>query len=82
MAAEECIAEGNGLSTIGDWSASLEVLHARIAHRFARMELRERVRRYLGALLERVERKNGWQLAEAIGDAGSRKASEGCSTQR
>lgn len=41
-----------------------------IAHRFARVELRERVRRYLGALLERVERKNGWQLAEAIGDAG------------
>src|SRR5215204_2880927 len=26
--------------------------------------------RYLGALLDRVERKNGWQLAEAIGDVG------------
>ena len=70
MAAEKCIGEGTGLTTIGDWSASLEGLHARIALRFARAELRERVRRYLNGLLGRVERKNGWQLAEAIGDAG------------
>ena len=47
-------------------------LHARIAHRFARAEARERARRYLAGLLERVERKNGWQLAEAIGEAGPR----------
>jgi hypothetical protein len=70
MVAEKCIEEATELTTIGDWSASLEVLHARIALRFARAELRERVRRYLSALLERVERKNGWQLAEAIGEAG------------
>jgi SRSO17 transposase len=70
MAAEKCIGEGTGSTTIGDWSASLEVLHARIALRFARAELRERVRRYLNGLLGRVERKNGWQLAEVIGDAG------------
>ena len=31
--------------------------------------MRERLRRYLFGLLGRVERKNGWQLAEAIGDA-------------
>ncbi len=31
--------------------------------------MRERARRYLGGLLARVERKNGWQLAEAMGEA-------------
>jgi SRSO17 transposase len=51
------------------WSEALEELHGRIAHRFARSEARERVRRYLMGLLGRVERKNGWQLAEAIGEA-------------
>jgi SRSO17 transposase len=34
--------------------------------------VRERARRYLVGLLERVERKNGWQLAEAIGESGPR----------
>jgi len=43
-------------------------LHGRIAYRFARSEARERARRYLRGLLGRVERKNGWQLAEAIGE--------------
>ena len=47
-------------------------LHGRIAHRFARVEVRERVRRYLAGLLDRVERKNGWQLAEAIGEFGAK----------
>ncbi len=50
------------------WSESLGDLHRRIAHRFARSEARERVRRYLAGLLGRVERKNGWQMAEAIGE--------------
>ena len=45
-------------------------LHARIGRRFARSEARERVGRYLAGLLERVERKNGWQLAEALGEPG------------
>jgi SRSO17 transposase len=46
----------------------LEELHWRIAHRFARSEAKERVQRYLLGLLGRVERKNGWQLAEAMGE--------------
>ncbi len=45
-------------------------IQARIAHRFARAEVRERAGRYLFGLLDRVERKNGWQLAEAIGETG------------
>ena len=55
-------------TAVGRWSQALEELHGRIAHRFARSEARERVRRYLMGLLGRVERKNGWQLAEAIGE--------------
>src|SRR5205807_2123512 len=43
--------------------------HARFAPCFFRAEVRERSRRYLRALLAPVERKNGWQLAEAMGEA-------------
>ena len=56
-------------SAVGQWSERLEELHARIAGRFARSEAKERVKRYFVGLLGRVERKNGWQLAEAIGEA-------------
>jgi SRSO17 transposase len=59
-----------------------ERLQERIAHRFGRVEVRARVRRYraglvrarvrryLAGLVQRVERKNGWQLAEASGERG------------
>ena len=47
-----------------------ERLHQRIAHRFGRVEVRARVRLYLAGLRARVERKHGWQLAEAIGEVG------------
>src|SRR5215470_4369630 len=59
-------------SALARWSHTLDALHGRIAHRFTRIEVRERVRRYLAGLLERVERKNGWQLAEAIGEFGAK----------
>ncbi len=49
-------------------AASLDALHAAIAPRFARPEVRARARRYLDGLLAQVERKNGWQLAEALGE--------------
>lgn len=55
---------------IDHWAEILAELLGRITHRFRRVEVRERARRYLLALLDRVERKNGWQLAEAIGEAG------------
>jgi SRSO17 transposase len=53
---------------IEGWRAGLDGLHARIAARFRRPEVRARARRYLAGLLERVERKNGWQLAEQLGE--------------
>jgi SRSO17 transposase len=50
----------------------LEDLHDRIAHRFARSEARDRANRYLVGLLGDVGRKNGWQMAEGIGEDGPR----------
>ncbi len=41
----------------------------RLGPRFARAEPRRRARAYLHGLLSSIERKNGWQLAEAAGDA-------------
>ncbi len=55
---------------MGRWAEGLAQIQARIAPRFARAEVRERVGRYLVGLLDRVERKNGWQLAEVIGETG------------
>ena len=45
-------------------------LRGRIAHRFVRTEVRERAHRYLLGLLGRIERKNGWPVAEAMGESG------------
>src|SRR6188508_2291113 len=66
------VSRGLGLAAIARCADGLADLHARIAHRFARTEARERAARYLAGLLDRVERKNGWQLAEAMGEAGPR----------
>ena len=64
------VADTLGLTTIERWPDALAALHTRIAHRFARSEARERAKRYLAGLLGRVERKNGWRLAEALSEAG------------
>ena len=54
---------------MGGWRAELEQLLARFGRLFVRAEPREQAGRYLEGLLGPVERKNGWQLAEAAGDA-------------
>ena len=51
------------------WATVLGEVHARLAPRFLRAEPRRRARRYLDGLLRPVARKNGWQLAEAAGEA-------------
>jgi SRSO17 transposase len=51
------------------WIAGLDSLFARVAGRFGRVEPRRQARAYLTGLLAPVERKNGWQLAEAAGNA-------------
>ena len=40
----------------------------RLAPRFARSEARRHAQAYLWGLLTPIERKNGWQLAEVVGD--------------
>lgn len=51
------------------WRWEFERVNARIAECFGRSEPRARARAYLRGLLAPIERKNGWQLAEAAGDA-------------
>jgi len=51
------------------WAVDLERLGARVAPRFLRVEPRRRALAYPRGLPAPVERKNGWQLAEAAGDA-------------
>jgi SRSO17 transposase len=58
-----------GESDAVGWAAALEELMARLAPRFGRTEPRRRARAYVRGLLAPLERKNGWQLAEAAGDA-------------
>jgi SRSO17 transposase len=50
------------------WDDAFAAFHARFAPFFCRREARERSARYLRGLLGPVERKNGWQLAEAVGE--------------
>src|SRR5918912_4086992 len=57
------------MEEVAVWAEELERLMARIGPRFARVEPRRRARAYLRGLLAPLERKNGWQLAEAVGDA-------------
>jgi SRSO17 transposase len=50
------------------WRAELDRLLARFGRLFVRSEPRDQAGRYLEGLLGPVERKNGWQLAEHLGD--------------
>jgi SRSO17 transposase len=57
------------LDELDDWAASFKAFHARFAELFELCESREQAQKYLRGLLSNVERKNGWQLAEVVGDA-------------
>lgn len=57
-------------STVEQCSAYLEDLHDRIAHRFRRPEVRERIRRYLSGLLGEIRRKNGGRCRRPSGKHG------------
>lgn len=56
------------LREVRGWEREAEAVAERIGARFARREQRLHAGRYLRGLLARVERKNGWQLAEELGD--------------
>jgi SRSO17 transposase len=74
VAAEKPQSGGDELAALDRWPEALGNMHARIASRFRRPEVRERVRRYLAGLLGRVERKNSWQMAEQMGEMGPQGA--------
>jgi hypothetical protein len=60
--------EQTTLEEVALWEAGLGTLHSRIAPHFTRPEPRQRALAYLKGLLGPVKRKNGWQLAEYLGD--------------
>ena len=57
------------MAAIREWTDELAAVVGRIGPRFARAEARRHAADYLRGLLSRAERKNGWQLAETVGDA-------------
>lgn len=56
------------INEITNWAKEFDAVVERIAPFFARSEARHRAREYLLGLLSPVERKNGWQLAEQVGN--------------
>src|SRR5260370_537920 len=49
------------------WQDDFEAFHVRFADLFERSESREQAKKYLRGLLTEAERKNSWQVAEAVG---------------
>ena len=56
------------LREVRGWERETEAVAERIGARFRRCEQRLHAGRYLRGLLACVERKNGWQLAEELGE--------------
>src|SRR5579863_5458596 len=50
------------------WTTAFHELNQRIRHCFTRQESCYRALAYVQGLMSPVERKNGWQLAEAMGE--------------
>jgi SRSO17 transposase len=57
-------------ATVGRWAAEFDKAGARIAKHFPRVEVQRRATAFVKTLLSDVERKNGWQTAERLGEAG------------
>ena len=57
------------MDVVRGWAAEVDAVAARIGPRFARREPRERAVGYIRGLLGDAERKNGWHLAEALGES-------------
>src|SRR5437764_8368519 len=53
---------------VGQWAEELTAVGERLGPHFARSEPRQRAIGYVRGLLSDTERKNGWQLAEHLGD--------------
>ncbi len=68
-------------SAIANGAQELAVLHARLAPHFRRAEVREWAHRFLKGLSAPVERKNGWQLADELGESGPQVIKFRCNTK-
>jgi SRSO17 transposase len=55
------------VDTAQQWASGLEAVATRLGARFRRTALRQRAPAYLRGLISSIERKHGWQLAEAAG---------------
>jgi SRSO17 transposase len=56
------------VAEVAGWAAEVTAVGDRIGRHFARTEPRDRAVGYIRGLLSDVERKNGWHLAEHLGD--------------
>lgn len=56
------------VETVRSWQWELTEVERRLGARLSRGDAQRRIGAYLRGLLKPVERKNGWQLAEANGD--------------
>ena len=56
------------LSELDEWADDFEAFHSQFSSLFGRREVQEQAVKYLQGLVSPVERKNGGQLAEAVGD--------------
>jgi len=57
-------------ATIERWAAEVDKAGTRIARHFPRVEVKRRATAFVKTLLSDVERKNGWQTAERLGETG------------
>ncbi len=56
------------IQEVSKWINEVDAAAAMISPRFSRPELKAHSGRYLHGLISRIERKNGWQLAEESGE--------------
>jgi SRSO17 transposase len=56
------------LDSLAAWEQDFTNFHARFADLFARPEPREQALKYMRALMSPLSRRNGWQMAQALGD--------------
>jgi hypothetical protein len=68
MVAERWKADAGESPVLEEGSALWERLDERSVPDLGRVEVRARLKPYLAGLLARIDRKNGWQIAEAIGE--------------
>ena len=56
------------MEALDEWGADFVAFHSRFAGVFRRKEPRAQAMKYLRGLMAQIERKNSWQVAEAVGD--------------